>query len=173
MQLTWLIASYSYFVLCCSCCCFILRKCILGLSKYTTVFGRLKPWGKKPKNMQRLGVQGKHRPWAVPSTVHLTVLCDLRAPFCSHQSCWWNSSLFFTCTVGEELFTTNDKWDGVMLWCQELWCHENFVKVLLSAQDSGCGEKKLNLLMQLLYQSVSLPAAWCVTSSCWEEANAD
>lgn len=28
---------------------------------------------------------------------------------------------------------------------------------LVNAQDSGCGEKRLNLLMQLLYQSVSLP----------------
>ena len=66
-------------------------------------------------------------------------------------------SPFLTCKVGEEHFTNKDRCDGVMLCCEEPWCHENFVKGLVNALVSGCGEEGLNLLMQLLYQSVSLP----------------
>lgn len=65
-------------------------------------------------------------------------------------------SLSLTCQVGEEHFTNKDRYDGVMLLCQEPWCHENLVKGLLNALASRCGEEMLNLLMQLLYQSVSL-----------------
>lgn len=50
-------------------------------------------------------------------------------------------SPFLTCKVGEKHFTNKDRRDRVMLWCQECWFDESFVKGLVNALASGFGEE--------------------------------